>query len=143
YTAIARRSETLGQRDFQSPRNLSARPGIVGHGVMVLDPNLDPMGAALAPTGHHRTKQALAVLSENPHRNTLSDTADDKAFRFFQPVTMKTPAASAIVTIFNRINQGQMPRGPAPAVDGPPVRGACGSAGGSSPRCVPPLSEGA
>src|SRR5262249_40297554 len=75
-------------------------------GVMVLDPNLDPMGAVLATTGHHRTKQALAVLSENPQRNTPSDTADHKAFRFLQPVTMKTPAASAIVTIFNRIKSG-------------------------------------
>src|SRR5215510_14175498 len=78
---------------------------------MVLDPNLDPMGAVLATTGHHRTKQALAVLSENPHRNTLSDTADDNAFRFLQPVTMKTPAASAIVTILNRIKSGANARG--------------------------------
>src|SRR5262245_13537869 len=40
-------------------------------------------------------------------------------YRFLQPVTMKTPAASAIVTIFNRIKSGSNAQGWAAL--GPPV----------------------
>src|SRR5262249_22486658 len=83
------------------------------------------MGAIQAPIGHHRTKQTPAVFGQFPYRTTLDATTANEVVRFLQPVTMKTPAASATVTIFNRIKSGQMlgmeggtrgPEGTAPQV---------------------------
>jgi hypothetical protein len=51
-------------------------------GVVVLDPNLDPMGAIQARIGHHRTKQTPAIFGQFPYRTTLDATRPNEVLRF-------------------------------------------------------------